>query len=438
MSNHIESFYPLTYRSQDAETLSVFISRRQSVELIGINRVGISNFLRFYLHNDGVQKKYLQSQNHLFIPVDLNDLTELNLTMFWRLTLMRIYDRAINSPQISQTAKNKIESIVKKINDEEKVFTIVEAIRSLLKTISGVEILPTLFFIRFDRIKDIVTDTVFNNLQGLREASGQKFMFIMTSFRSIQELNPRCFTKNASLRFLPQMYLKPARKEDCMILLEAFEKTHSLVIGQQTKNMLIENSGGHIQYLQIQLLLYDELINKSHLSGVQLIEKITVDERINLQSEEIYGNLNQNEQKLLIKFVRTKKEIKNLDRYPYLIETGIIRNEEHRYIIFNTYFERYLTKISSHTNNNPYLAFTTKEDKLLNLLLENKGKVCERSKIEEVVWPECEEIGISDWAIDRLASRLRVKLKLNDSPVRIVTIRSKGYLIPDPDKITEE
>jgi len=171
---------------------------------------------------------------------------------------------------------------------------------------------------------------------------------------------------------------------------------------------------------------------------MQLIEKITVDERINLQSEEIYGNLNQNEQKVLIRFVRTKKAIKDLGDYPYLTETGIIKKTGDGYGVFNIYFEKYLTKISSHANNNPYLAFTTKEDKLLNLLLENKGHVCERSKIEEVVWPECEEIGISDWAIDRLASRLRVKLKLNDSPVKIITIRSKGYLIPDPDKIETE
>jgi len=438
MSNHIESFYPLTFRPDDAEQLSIFISRRQSVEIIGINRVGISNFLRFYLHNDGVQKKYLPSQNHLFIPVDLNDLTELNLTMFWRLTLTRIYDKTMNSPLINQSVKGKIESAMKKMNNDEKIFTIVETIRFILKNIADAQVLPTVFFIRFDRIKDIVTDTVFNNLQGLREATGHKFMFIMTSFRSIQELNPRCFPKNASLRFLPQMYLKPARKEDCMILLETFEKAHSLIINQKVKTMLIENSGGHIQYLQIQLLLYDELINKSHLNGMQLIEKITVDERINLQSEEIYGNLNQNEQKVLIRFVRTKKAIKDLGDYPYLTETGIIKKTGDGYGVFNIYFEKYLTKISSHANNNPYLAFTTKEDKLLNLLLENKGHVCERSKIEEVVWPECEEIGISDWAIDRLASRLRVKLKLNDSPVKIITIRSKGYLIPDPDKIETE
>ncbi len=115
--------------------------------------------------------------------------------------------------------------------------------------------------------------------------------------------------------------------------------------------------------------------------------------------------------------------------YPYLLETGILKKDKSGYRIFNIYFGNYLRHISSTKNANRYLALTTKEDKLFNLLMEYKGNVCERSLIEKTVWPECEEIGISDWAIDRLVSRLRIKLKLNDSTAKIVTVRSKGYII---------
>jgi DNA-binding winged helix-turn-helix (wHTH) protein len=43
------------------------------------------------------------------------------------------------------------------------------------------------------------------------------------------------------------------------------------------------------------------------------------------------------------------------------------------------------------------------------------------------VWPEVEELGVSDWAIDRLVARVRNKLKLQKSGFEIQTIKTRGY-----------
>jgi hypothetical protein len=44
-----ETTYPPNFREDDYNTLVDYINHRDSVELIGMKRVGISNFLRFFL-----------------------------------------------------------------------------------------------------------------------------------------------------------------------------------------------------------------------------------------------------------------------------------------------------------------------------------------------------------------------------------------------------
>ena len=76
---------------------------------------------------------------------------------------------------------------------------------------------------------------------------------------------------------------------------------------------------------------------------------------------------------------------------------------------------------------NQPLEFTKKEFSLLRLLEKNKNQICEREQIVEEVWPEAAELGVSDWAIDRLVARLRSKLKNQNSEKEIVTVKTRGY-----------
>ena len=102
MDRHIEeASYPLTFRQNDAKTLGLHIKNRHNVVLVGMKRVGISNFLRFFLYKKGIQENYINDgKKYVFIPVDLNDLVERELYPFWVLTLKRIED-AVEKTQIS-------------------------------------------------------------------------------------------------------------------------------------------------------------------------------------------------------------------------------------------------------------------------------------------------------------------------------------------------
>ena len=96
-----EGYYPLTFRQEEAQQLGKYLQQRRSVNLIGMRRVGISNFLRFFLHHKDIVETHISfKQKHLFIPIDLNDLVEREIYPFWTLTLKRIVDacEAIDLP----------------------------------------------------------------------------------------------------------------------------------------------------------------------------------------------------------------------------------------------------------------------------------------------------------------------------------------------------
>ena len=117
----IETSYPLTFRKDDAASLGAHLKNRHSVVLIGMKRVGISNFLRFFLNHKEIVTTYISDGNsHLFIPVDLNDLVERELFPFWILTLKRILDVAERS-SMANSAKKYVENlyVVIKVIDQE-------------------------------------------------------------------------------------------------------------------------------------------------------------------------------------------------------------------------------------------------------------------------------------------------------------------------------
>ena len=77
--------------------------------------------------------------------------------------------------------------------------------------------------------------------------------------------------------------------------------------------------------------------------------------------------------------------------------------------------------------NRRLVELSSKEFALLSHLYENRGKVCSKYEIGQVVWSEYQE-GVFDYQIENLVRRLRTKLE-NDpnSPQLVVTMRGLGY-----------
>jgi DNA-binding response OmpR family regulator len=111
-----------------------------------------------------------------------------------------------------------------------------------------------------------------------------------------------------------------------------------------------------------------------------------------------------------------------------LWDTGFVNEQNGKVVVFSPLFESYVQGIEHEEQRKRKSAHLTRKENLLFTLLKSQlGEICERERIIEIVWPESQEFGVSDWAIDRLVARVRVKLREQDNPYEIQTIRTRGY-----------
>ncbi len=427
-ANIIETQYPLHFRKEETAILGQLLKSRQSVVLIGMKRVGISNFLRFFLYNQGIPKKYItDGKRHLFIPIDLNDLIEREIFPFWTLTLKRIVDASLDS-QLSGKVKQKIESLFVDSIQAHDLFLTIDNVRRSLVIIGENGMLPTLFFLRFDRMKDAVTPELFANLQGLRDATHHKLAYVFTSFRSLNILAPSVFTKASLSVFLQDVYIKPAQHSDIKTIYSTYKQNYKLSLLPKVEQGLLDVVDGYVQYLQLSLILLHE--RKSQIkSKSELFDYLLSDERIALQSEELWENLTEDEKHVLQK-ISFGKSVLSIEKEKaiYLFDTGYITEKNNMRTVFSPLFDHYIREKNKRNSlGSPLIDFTKKEHLLFNMLREHLDGICEREDIIVAVWPEVEAFGVSDWAIDRLIARIRKKMKLQKSPYMIQTVKTRGY-----------
>ena len=426
----IESKYPINFRCEDARRLAELIKNHQSVELIGMKRVGISNFLRFFLYHPEIKKKYfgIHYKRYLFIPIDLNDLVECELQPFWLLTFKRVLE-SIDQTSLPKNISQSINHLFDKAIQLHDLFFTVDALRKTLVELVRHDVYPILFLVRFDRLLDHVTRDFFATIQSLYDTAHGKLAYVFTCYRELSELKPDIFDSNTMSVFSKALYLQPAKTPDTEIICSTFEDRYHIKLDERVKSKLVELSGGHVQYLQLGLAILSEYENKA-LSPKETEKALKEDERIILQSEELFSTLSQDEKSNLRKIssgeVADIKDLKN----EYIWKTGMIANGNRPLHIFSSYLTDYISSqsdLSQEYRDGTYL--TNKENALFNLIKSYLGEVCERDMILEQVWSEYESFGVSDWAVDRLIARLRKKLKEMHSPYSIKTIRTRGFMM---------
>jgi hypothetical protein len=170
------------------------------------------------------------------------------------------------------------------------------------------------------------------------------------------------------------------------------------------------------------------LHEKPQLKKTDLLSHFLKDERIQLQCEELWESLTAKEQQFLKTIIEENKSLK-VETPSYLLDTGFIITKDSGYQIFSPLFENYVkSKSESIPQVETTIEFTKKELALFKFLQKNINQVCERDQIIEAVWTDEEEaLEVSDWAMDRLVARVRAKLKKQNSPQEILTIRTRGY-----------
>ncbi|HVZ58410.1 MAG TPA: helix-turn-helix domain-containing protein [Patescibacteria group bacterium] len=428
-----EIAYPLTFRRQEAQALGEHLHHRHSVDLVGMKRVGISNFLRYFLYHPQVKPAFIsKDEKHLFIRVDLNDLVERELYAFWMLTFKRIIDEVERS-HLPTSIQQKVAGTFLSSIQTNDLFLLIDAIRRSLTLIVLEGFYPTIFFLRFDRIKDVVTPEFFDNLQGLRDGSHGKLAYVFTSYRSLDALSPKALPKADLSAFYHTMFIRPSQDLDMQVIADSYKSRYALQFSSAIEKELFTLVGGNVQYLQLALIVLKEHKDVPLKTKEQLATLLLQDERINLYSEELWESLTTSEKHAIGNIYQgielSEEEEKAAE---YIFQTGFISKDKKAMMLFSPLFAHYVKHALEHVGKKEKeLVFSKKEHLLFSLLKEKVGQICERDTIIEAVWPEYVEFGVSDWSIDRLVARVRGKLKKQASPYEIRTIRTRGYMLTE-------
>jgi len=423
----LETTYPITFQQKEAEKLGEYLRQRQSVDIVGMKRVGISNFLRFFLRHEAIIPTYISKKDaHLFIPVDLNDLVEQEIYPFWTLTLKRVLD-ATEQSDLSSSVKQRISELFDKSIQFQDLFLVIDNIRQALNLLVDNGVYPTIFFLRFDRLKDTFNPSLFDNFEGLREASHGNVSFVFTSYRSLGSAFPEA--RSSLSIFAQTMYFKPASKDDIKTVYDAYRHRYNLSLLPESEKSLFAVVGGYMQYLQLGLIRLDELKPTVLKTEKDTLQALLEDERIILQSEELWESLSFDEKRAFLQLLNKQKiDAESREKAKYLWDTGFVNEVSGKTQIFSPLFGEYVQHVEHEEQRKRKSAHLTRKENLLFTFLKGQlGEICEREKIIEVVWPESQEFGVSDWAIDRLIARVRVKLREQDNPYEIQTIRTRGY-----------
>lgn len=427
----IEQTYPEDFRFSTTRELGEQLNKRQSVVFIGMRRVGISNFLRFFLYHKKNRHNFAHKVKQLFIAVDLNDLTERSTSAFWVLTLKRILD-ATEISDFNPKTRKYIETLFLDGIQSKDLFILIENIKKALNRIIAEGSFPTIFFIRFDRISEAASAEFFANLEGIKDSTHNKLSFVFTTSRGLNSISPKVFSHTSLSLAQSEIYLKPAEEKDLRTISSAYIKRFGLRISEELEDELIRLVGGYVQYLQLALIVLNDPENSINKPR-ELFDFLNEDERILLQSEELWDGLNEEEKDIMVRVFKGEAlSGKDLKNGKYLVESGFLIKEKADFKVFSPLFENFLkNKISSSPVKEKEgipnkLELSKKEHLLFSYLKDNLDTICEREAIIEAVWPEEEALGVSDWAIDRLVARLRKKIKL-EGEFEIVTVKTRGF-----------
>jgi hypothetical protein len=160
------------------------------------------------------------------------------------------------------------------------------------------------------------------------------------------------------------------------------------------------------------------------------------DEVVDSALEILWQSCSDTSREQLINLVRHKPK----DFNQYLINTGVVKNEEGEWRLFSPLFEGWIKKmigqqkpVVDEREGKLWLGKQKLEDELsyqeyqvLRLLWDNINQLVTRGKIAEVIWPVKTEEKYSDWAIDQLLTKVRRKIGDFGQERLIKTVRGQG------------
>lgn len=207
----------------------------------------------------------------------------------------------------------------------------------------------------------------------------------------------------------------------------------SFSIRESVKDKLVRQCGGHFWFLKHAIRA---IRDNPDLSCEEIVESDDMQFRVG----QVVDALSEYERTVLNKIIRNQTISLPQERHSqsYLTKMGIIKDEKIAIPLMESYLRSNQPKINISISEDKILLndvnvennFSRKEKRALKSLLENRGEIVTREQIAKAIWPIDTEEHYTDWAVDRLISRLRVKLNKLGMPKELIkTYRNRGYML---------
>lgn len=346
-----------------------FIASSATFSVIGISDFGRTVFL-----------KYLATlplaDNYIF--VDIYDLAPQSRVEFFKLILSRLGEDKEITTEAEAVALCRVK-LTEMVQKYKKIVIILN---------------------RLDLLQFPLDRSFFDSLRTFRMIDPAKIMFILGLCTPIHQVASNAMLGSDIVLFSKIYYLPLYSQADLIMLAKQYGHRSEQ---KETFKRALNLSGGHFQLFQ--LLLRDSLQ-----------KNIIDDDFIKLSLKNILKHLNYKQKKDLIDIALGKRV--TVDD-PYLLSTGMIRQEKNGYEFFTPLLREYLLMFET-------AKLSAKEKSLLQLLLKNQGQIVSRETIFNIVWG-ANEAGVTDWALDALAYRLRKNLLFTSRGYILEGHKKQGY-----------
>lgn len=214
------------------------------------------------------------------------------------------------------------------------------------------------------------------------------------------------------------LYFPTLDKSETLFTIKRLSNYYKVELTSENQKQILTGSGGIYPVILQTIKLLQRLPEETYKSSLKYFKDNV---EILKTFDEIYNSFDLNERSNL-----NKDSIKKTS---CLVKLGIVNKDLK---IISPWFREFVQE--NKFNNIPDKSnidkiLSGKEFIVYQLLNKNKNEVVTRDQIADVMWEEETAEKYSNWAIDKIISRIRKSFRNNNINLKITTIRGKGYML---------
>ncbi|MCL4294221.1 MAG: winged helix-turn-helix domain-containing protein [Anaerolineae bacterium] len=437
-------------REEEINWISSILGRQtpENCNIIGEPRIGKTSFL-YHIYRQKVGLPPLKAG--LYVWIRLTELRELNSLTFWRYILERLCEEEKLGPL------GQYREIKPRDKAHEVFFDLDEEIKRLWKEVGYERIIFLIDDAELVLMSEGINSEDHDWLRSLVTYYKECLAFVMSSTNPLHLLHKERFKDSVSplMNIFHSRSLSLLAQDGAVKLIQAIAKAENTQFLNEDIKFLLSEAGRHPDLLKIACEylieakvesdsriseeIYDDVRSDmrydGHVRGLcqRLIERRTDQERkvLKLMAE----GKNEFDDRILLR--RLKKHLGLVeerdgelalfsDAFNYWMSHGDKQSEVGEPLQSSETILEYLPEKRQVRVRNELVSLTSLENRLLNYLTDNIGRVCTLDELLENVWGRGKSKSVVEKAINRLRAKVEVDVQ---RPRYILSVRGEGYIL---------